>query len=72
MRTVYDETLKQHAGDLLLDRLGVRLGEQVEQRAAEVVRVRVRVSHLVGDRIQKQVASFGVQIDGQILEDVHV
>lgn len=42
-------------GDLLLDGLGVGLSEQVEQRAAEVVRVRVRVAQLVRDGVQEQV-----------------
>ena len=40
---VDDEALQQHARDLLLDDLLLRLGEQEEQHAAEVVRVVVRV-----------------------------
>ena len=43
--------------DLLLDGFVVGLGEQVEQRAAEVVRVAVWVAQLVGDSVQEQVAT---------------
>lgn len=42
-------------GDLLLDGLGVCLGEQIEHGAAEVVSVAVRVAQLIGDRVQEQV-----------------
>ena len=46
-------------GDLLLDGLGVGLGEKVEEAAGEVVRVRVRVTQLVRDAIQEQVPGVG-------------
>lgn len=46
MRSVDDESLEQHARDLLLHDLLLRLGEQRQQRAREVVRVRVRVAQL--------------------------
>ena len=55
MRSVDDETLQQHAGDLLLDRLRVCLGKQVQQRAAEIVRVTVGIAQLVGNGIQEQI-----------------
>ena len=45
--------------DLLLDGLGVGLGEEVEEAAGEVVRVRVRVTQLVRDAIQEQVPGVG-------------
>lgn len=42
-------------GNLLLDGLGVGLGEQVEHGTAEVMSVAVGVTQLVGDRVQEQV-----------------
>lgn len=57
VRSVHDQPFEQHSGDLLLNRLGVGLGEQVEQGAAEVVRVAVRVAQLVGNGIQEQIAT---------------
>ena len=44
-------------GDLLLHGLCVGLSEEVEQAAAEVVRVTVWVPQLVGDGCQEQVAT---------------
>lgn len=55
MRSVHDESLQQNSRDLLLDRLGVGFEKQVEQRAAEVVRVAVRIAQLVGDGVKEQV-----------------
>ena len=72
MRPVYDEALEQDAGDLLLNRLDVRLGEEIEQRAGEVVRVRVGITQLIRDRVEEQVSAFRVQIHGEVLENVHV
>lgn len=57
MRSVHDQPLKQHSGDLLLNRFGVGLGEQVQQSAAEVMRVAIRIAQLVGNSIQEQVAT---------------
>lgn len=45
-------------GYLFLYRLRVGLGEQIKQRAAEVVGVTVRVAQLVGDGVQKQVSTW--------------
>ena len=44
-------------GDLLLDGLGVGLCEQVQQCAAEVVRVTVGVAQLVGNGIEEQIST---------------
>jgi len=57
MRSVDDEPLQQDTRDLLLDRLGVCLGKQVEQSAAEVMGVTVGVAQLVGHGVQKQVST---------------
>ena len=53
VRTIDDEPFQEDARHLLLDRFRVRLGEQIEQRAAEVVRVAVRIAQLVGNSIQE-------------------
>ena len=53
MRAVDNEPLEEDSGDLLLDGLGVGLGEQVEEAAGEVVRVRVGVAQLVRDAVQE-------------------
>lgn len=72
MRPIHDQPLEQHSGYLLLDGLGVGLGEQIEQGAAEVVRVAVGIAQLIGDRVEKQIAALRVEVDGEILKDVHV
>lgn len=72
MRAVDNQPLEKHPRDLLLNGFRVGLGEEIQQRAAEVVRVAVGVPQLVGDGVQEQIASFCVEINGQILEDVHV
>ena len=55
--SVDNESLQQHPCDLLLDGLRVGLSKQVEHGAGEVVRVTVRVTQLVGDGVQEQVAA---------------
>ena len=47
VRPVHDQPLQEHPGDLLLDGLGVGLGEEVEEAAGEVVGVGVGVAQLV-------------------------
>ena len=46
MWSVDNQPFQEDTGDLLLDGLLIGLGEEVEQRAREVVRVAVRVSQL--------------------------
>lgn len=60
------------ASNTYLNCFGVRFDEQIEQRAAEVMRVAIWVAQLIGHCIQEQIAAFVVQVDNQILEDVHV
>ena len=36
------------------------------------MRVRIGISQMIGHGIEKEIASFGVQIHGKILKDVHV
>ena len=64
---VHDEPLEQDASDLLLDHLRLGLGEQVQQHAAEVVRVLVGVPELVRHRVEEEVAALGVELIGQLL-----
>eukprot|EP00976_Prorocentrum_cordatum_P040762 827877-Prorocentrum_minimum.AAC.2 len=71
VRAVDDEALQQHARDLLLDNLVLRLREQEQQHAREVVRVVVRVAQLVRHRVEQQVAPLRVQLRHQPLEHVH-
>lgn len=52
-------------GDLLLDGLGVGLGEQVQHGAAEVVGVAVGVAQLVGYGVQEQVAAWRERRQGR-------
>ena len=63
---MHDEPLQQDARDLLLDHLRLRLGEQVKQHAAEVVRVLVGVPELVRHGVQEEVAPLGVELVGQL------
>lgn len=55
-----------------LNGFGVRLVEEVQQRAAEVVGVDVGIAQLIGDGVQEQVTAFVVQVNCQVLQDVHV
>jgi len=57
MRSVDNESLQQHTCYLLLDGLWVCLGKQVQQRAAEVVRMTVGIAQLIGNGVQKQVTT---------------
>mmetsp|Transcript_65769 Transcript_65769/g.143570 ORF Transcript_65769/g.143570 Transcript_65769/m.143570 type:complete len:807 (-) Transcript_65769:493-2913(-) len=71
VRLVDNEALDQHASDLLLNHILVRLREEEQEHAAEVVRVRVGVPQLVGEGVQEVVPPLGVQIPGQPNEHVH-
>lgn len=51
MGSVHDQPLEKDSGDLFLYRLGVSLGEQVQERATEIMRVAVGIPQLIGDRI---------------------
>ena len=72
MRTVDDEALQENARDLLLNGLQVGFGEEIQQSAREVMRVRVGITQLIGDGVEEQVSAFRIEIDGQVLENVHV
>lgn len=48
---------------MYLNGLGIGLNKQIQQCAAEVVRVTVWIAQLIGNCIQKQIPSFVVQID---------
>lgn len=68
---MYDETLEKHASDLLHDDGLLRLQEQIQKNTAEVVRVVVRVSELVGDCIEHVIATLSIKTSDQNLEYVH-
>ena len=55
-------------GDLLLNGLGVGLGEEVEEAAGVVVGVRVGVAQLVRDTVEEEVATLGVHVNGKVLQ----
>ena len=60
--------------NLLLDDLLARLvgiGKQVQEHAAKVMRMVVGIAQLVGDGVQEQVTPFGIEVERQMLEDVH-
>lgn len=56
VRSVNDKPLEQHPGDLLLNGFGVCLRKQVQQTTREIVRVAVRITQLVRDRVEEQIA----------------
>lgn len=72
MRTVHDESFQEHSSYLLLDCFGVGFSKQVQQGAAEVMRVAVGVTELVCNSIQIQIPTLSVEIHCKILEDIHV
>lgn len=55
-----------------LNGFGVGFVEEVQQCTAEVVGVDVRIAQLVSDGVQEQVTPFVVQVDRQVLQDVHM
>lgn len=55
-----------------LNSFRIGFDEQIQNRAAEVVRVTVWIAQLIGDCIQEKISSLVVQIYCQILEDIHV
>lgn len=55
-----------------LDCFGVGLDKQVEKSATEVVSVTVWIAQLISDCVQEQISSFVIQINCQVLENVHV
>lgn len=57
VRTVHYQPLEQNSRDLLLDGLGVGLGKEVKECAAEVVGVTVGVAQLIGDCVKEQVTA---------------
>ena len=59
-------------GDKLLDCLVIGLPKQIQQGTAEVVSVAVGVAQLVGNGSQEQIPALSVQVDRQVLKDVHV
>jgi len=58
VRSVDNQPLQQHTRYLLLNRLRVRLGKQVQQRAAEIVRMTVGIAQLIGNGVQKQIPTY--------------
>lgn len=63
---MHDEPLEQDARDLLLDDLVLRLCEQIQQHAAEVVCVLVRVAKLVGHGVEEEVSALRIQLVRQL------
>ena len=61
VRSVHYHSLEKHPRDLLLDMLRVGLGKQIEHHTAEVVRVVIRVSQVIGNGIEEQVTSWKTQ-----------
>lgn len=63
VRSVDDESLEEHPGDLLLHCLRVGLSEQVQKAAGEIVRVTIRIAKLIRDRVQKQISRKNIHIN---------
>lgn len=72
MWTIHNQSFQKYSGDLFLDRFLVCFSEQIEQSATEVMCVAVWISKLVGNRIQEQVTTFSIEVNSQILEDIHM
>ena len=68
---VDDQALKEHPCDLLLDHVHLRLRENEEQDAGEVVRVVVRIPQLVGHGVEEQEAALWAQRLGEEKEELH-
>lgn len=66
MGSVDDEPFEEDSRDLLLNHLRMGFREQVEQHAAEVVRVLVGVAELVRHRVEEKVPPLGVQFVRQL------
>jgi hypothetical protein len=67
--TAHNQSLKQHPGDLLLDEVLFHIQEEFQQESTEIIGVTVGVTQLVSNCIEKPVATFRVQVGGQVVED---
>lgn len=72
MWSIDDQSLKQNSSDLLLDRFLIGLSKQVQQSAGKVLSMAVWIAQLIRDTVEEKVTTLRIQIDGQILKDVHV
>merc|ERR1719454_1422948 len=57
-----DQTLQEDASDLFLDGSVLRLREEIEEHAREVVRVCVRVTQMVRDRRDEEIPPLRVKL----------
>ena len=64
MRSVDNQSFQQDSGDLLLDCFLICFGKKVEEGARKVLRVAVRIAQLIGDAVEEQVTSLGLQVYG--------
>lgn len=64
---MHNKPLQQNPGDLLLDHFRLSFGEQIQQNAAEVVRVLVGIAQLIGHGVEEEVSSLGVQLVRQLV-----
>lgn len=55
-----------------LNRLRVCFVEKIQQSTAEIMGVNVGISQLVGDCVQEQVSAFVIQVNCQVLQNIHV
>jgi hypothetical protein len=56
MGSIDNQPFEQNPRDLLLNCFRVGLGKQVQQSAAEIVGVTVRISQLIGYSVQEQIS----------------
>lgn len=71
MRPVDNKAFKKNPRDLFLNDFLVRFGKEVEQNTAKVVGMAIGVAQLVCNGAEEVVAPLGVEVDNQLLEDVH-
>lgn len=72
MWPIYNQPFQENPCDLFLDSFSVGLCKKVQHGAAKIMSVAVWVPQLIGNCIQEEIPTFGVQVHSQVLEDVHV
>ena len=55
-----------------LNGFGIGFVEEIKQCTAKVMRMNVWITKLICNGIKEQIASFIVQVNSQVLQDIHV
>ena len=58
--------------DLFLQSFRIGFGKEIQECVAEIMRMRIRIAQMISHGIQEDVTTLCIEINGQVLKDVHV